>query len=105
MPNLTIQLYTTLRDRVGKERVEMEGGTVAEAVRKFTDSLPADLRERVLDEEGHIRRHFTLTLNATPLDPRKLDGVSFQEGDTLHIFPPIAGGKAGSSPPPMEWIQ
>jgi sulfur-carrier protein len=97
MAKMTIKLYTTLKDKIGASRVDVEAATAQEAIAalrlRYTDAV----NQTLLDKEGIVRNHFTLTLNSQILDPLKLKDVPVSDGDLLHIFPPIAGGAAGFS--------
>jgi molybdopterin converting factor small subunit len=90
MPKVTVRLYTTLKDKLGTSRLQLEGENIDEILGDLRGKLKA--AESVLFEKGVVRHHFTLALNSEILDPKRLEGVKVKEGDILHIFPPIAGG-------------
>lgn len=89
---MTLKLYTTLKDKIGASRVEVEADTAAQAVARLRERYADIVNATLVDAQGIVRNHFTLTLNSQILDPHKLDGIPLKDGDLLHIFPPIAGG-------------
>jgi molybdopterin converting factor small subunit len=92
MAKMTLKLYTTLKDKIGASRVEVEADTAAQAVARLRERYADIVNATLVDAQGVVRNHFTLTLNSQILDPLKLEGVTLKDGDLLHIFPPIAGG-------------
>ena len=85
-------IYTTLRDRLGVSKAELEGGTVRELLLKLAVSGKTDISGILFDEGGAVRNHFVLTLNSEIVDNRKTDKAKVKAGDILHVFPPISGG-------------
>lgn len=92
MAKLTVRLYTALKEKAGTDRIDVDCETVARAITCLSEQLVAEARDGLFDQNGKVRSRFTLCLNSALLDPKKLDAVVVQEGDTLHIMPPIAGG-------------
>jgi len=85
-------VYTTLRERLGFSRTEIEGNTVRELLLKLAAEGPADISGLLFEPGGAVRGHFVLTLNSKVLDNRKTGKAAVKSGDVLHIFPPISGG-------------
>ena len=75
-------------------QVEVEGGTVSELVGNM-DSAFSGMGEKLLDENGVIRRYVNVYVNDE--DIRFLDGMDTQlkDGDRISIVPAIAGGRSG----------
>jgi molybdopterin synthase sulfur carrier subunit len=71
----------------GQSKVSVEGSTVVEVIRNL------DLADRILDEQGKLRRHFNIHLNHTD-DIRFHQGVDtpLKDGDALTIISAISGG-------------
>ena len=90
---MTIKLYTTLKEKIGASRVEVEADTAAQAIQALRAKHADIVNGTLCDPTGVVRNHFTLTLNSQILDPHKLADVPVKDGDLLHIFPPIAGGE------------
>ncbi|MFH1873466.1 MAG: MoaD/ThiS family protein [Pseudomonadota bacterium] len=82
---ITFKLFATLQDYLPPEgkktnalTLELEEGTtVAQVVERF--SLPQKLVHLVLIDGNFV-------------PPAERDGRALQEGDTLAIWPPVAGG-------------
>jgi len=75
----------------GQDVVKTEGKTVGEAVQRLVRTYP-DLKERLMDEQGMIRRFINIYVNGE--DVRFIQGLEMplKEGDQLSIIPAIAGG-------------
>ncbi|RLJ70929.1 molybdopterin synthase subunit MoaD [Hydrogenivirga caldilitoris] len=90
---ITVRVPTPLRRLTdGQGEVEVEAKTVREAVEKLEELYPG-FKERILDENGELRRFVNLYLNDE--DIRFLKGVDteLKDGDVLSIVPAIAGGR------------
>jgi molybdopterin synthase sulfur carrier subunit len=89
---VTVKIPTQLRAVTGGvSEASVEGATVAEVL----DGLFAqfgELRERISDEDGKLRRFVNVYLAGE--DIRFLDGVatSVPDGAELTILPAVAGG-------------
>ncbi|MBI5239475.1 MAG: MoaD/ThiS family protein [Elusimicrobia bacterium] len=92
MPQVLVKLYTTLRLRLGKSQVWVEGATAAELVRRVAELGGAETAKVIFDDKGIVRNEFLLALDSEILDRNALDKVQLKEGNVLHIFPPISGG-------------
>jgi molybdopterin converting factor small subunit len=91
---VTVRIPTQLRSATGgASEAHVEGGTVSEVL----DALYAqfgELRGRIADEHGSLRRFVNVYLAGE--DIRFLDGVetSVPDGSELTILPAVAGGQA-----------
>ena len=89
---VTVKIPTQLRGVTGGvSEASVEGATVAEVL----DGLFAqfgELRERISDEQGTLRRFVNVYLSGE--DIRFLDGIatSVPDGAELTILPAVAGG-------------
>ena len=92
MPQVLVKLYTTLRLRLQKNQVWVEGATAADAVGRVAALGGADVAKILFDEKGVVRNEFLLALDSEILDRNALEKVRLKEGSVLHIFPPISGG-------------
>lgn len=86
----TVRIPTPLRTLTGgEETVEVDGGTVKEAIDNLESAHPG-MKERLLDDKG-VRRFVNIYLGDE--DIRFLDGLETKlEGEELSIVPAIAGG-------------
>jgi molybdopterin synthase sulfur carrier subunit len=87
------KLYATLRALAdGNKSVEIEGGsTVGAALDQLVTCYPK-LRDGLFDDRGAVRGFVAVMVNGR--DIRHLDGLDslIEDGATLDIFPPVAGG-------------
>jgi molybdopterin synthase sulfur carrier subunit len=90
---VTVRIPTPLRSITkGHTEVQAKGETVGELVDDLERQFPG-LRERLVDEQGELRRFINVYLNEE--DIRFLEGrtTSLKDGDTVSIVPAIAGGR------------
>jgi len=75
----------------GKGVVQGKGSNVGEVIQEILSAYP-EMRERLCDEKGDVRRFINIFLNNE--DIRFLDNLDtpLTEGDSLSIIPAIAGG-------------
>ena len=75
----------------GVERLEIEGSTVGECLKRLDNRFPG-IYAQIVDESGELRRFVILFLNGE--DVRFLKGLETptREGDELRIVPAVAGG-------------
>lgn len=89
---IQVRIPTPLRKLTGEnEVVEAEGATVSEIFKSLETTYPG-LGERILDEQGAVRRFVNVYLNED--DIRFLNDLAtpVKEGDEISIVPAIAGG-------------
>jgi MoaD family protein len=89
---VTVKLPTQLRAAAGNAtEAQVEGGTVGEVLDDLY-AQHAELRERMADDGGGLRRFVNVYLGGE--DIRFLDGLetSVKDGDELTILPAVAGG-------------
>jgi sulfur-carrier protein len=90
---MTIYIPTPLRPFAsGKDAVEVNAGTIAEALNGLTDSHP-DLRKHLFTGEGKLRAFVNIYYNDEDVRylPEK-EQTQVSPKDTLSIIPSIAGG-------------
>lgn len=92
MPSVTIKIPTQLRDATGGQgTVAAEGSTVAEVLTALFEQH-SELRDRIADEEGNLRRFVNVYVDGE--DIRFGQGVDTPVADRqeLQILPAVAGG-------------
>lgn len=91
---MTIFIPTPLRGYAGgKDRVEVEASTIAEALEALTRAHP-ELRKHLFTGDGKLRAFVNLYVNDEDvryLPEKELTPVAVT--DTLSIIPSIAGGR------------
>jgi len=89
---VTIRIPTPLRSATdGQSAVEVEAGTVSEALRALVDEYP-DLADNLYNEDDELRQFVNVYVGDE--DVRFGDGVetTLDAGDEISIVPSIAGG-------------
>jgi MoaD family protein len=89
---VTVKLPTQLRDAAGGAvSASVEGTTVGEALDALY-SEHGELRSRIADDSGELRRFVNVYLKGE--DIRFLDGLdtAVSDGDEVTILPAVAGG-------------
>ena len=87
-----IRIPTPLRKLTHDEEiVETSAETVGAAITDLESRFPG-IQERLLDEEGQVRRFVNVYVNGE--DVRFLQGIetATKEGDEISIVPAVAGG-------------
>jgi sulfur-carrier protein len=90
--SVIVRIPTQLRNLSGNAaEVEVEAGTVAEALKALEGAHPG-FGERLFDDSGQLRRFVNVFL--ADEDIRFLQGVDtpVTDGQTLSIVPAVAGG-------------
>ncbi|MBN1829684.1 MAG: MoaD/ThiS family protein [Deltaproteobacteria bacterium] len=93
MITVTLKAYATLRDILGKElRLTLpRGTTVGSLLNDLAGRYPA-LRGKLLDDDGAVGQYFIVLKNGRNiLFAGGLDAL-LEDGDSLSLFPPVAGG-------------
>ena len=89
---VTVKLPTQLREAAGGAvSAQVDGGTVGEALQALY-AQHGELRERIADDEGALRRFVNVYLKGE--DIRFLEGLEtpVADGDEVTILPAVAGG-------------
>lgn len=90
--SVTVRIPTTLRTLTGgQSEVSVEGATVADVL-KALDSAHPGFADRLLDDEGGLRRFVNVFVADD--DVRFLEGLAtaVPDGETVSIIPAVAGG-------------
>jgi MoaD family protein len=83
---------TPLRAYAGKqESVELQAGTVAEALRSLT-SRYGDLKKHLFADDGRLRSFVNVYVNDEDIRYLEKEQTRVKDGDTVSIVPSIAGG-------------
>jgi sulfur-carrier protein len=90
--SVTVRVPTTLRTLTGgASEVSVDGATVGDVL-KGLESVHPGFAERLLDDEGGLRRFVNVFVADD--DIRFLEGLStpVPDGETVSIIPAVAGG-------------
>jgi sulfur-carrier protein len=88
----TVRIPTPLRTATrGASTVDVEGATVGEVLKNLDAAHPG-IGQRVLDEQGNVRRFVNVFVDDE--DVRFASGLDtpVSEGSTVSIIPAVAGG-------------
>ena len=87
-----MKLPTQLRASAGGEgAVAVEGSTVGEALEALYIAYP-ELRERLSDEDGSLRRFINVYVNGDDIRFGELLDTPVTDGQEVQILPAVAGG-------------
>lgn len=92
MARITVRFYTTLKEKVGKGKVELEAKNVADALENLKRQFGTKFTDQLYDPTGKIKDYYILLLSGHTIDRKEIKKREVKKGDILHIFPPIAGG-------------
>ena len=90
--SVSVRIPTTLRTLTGgQSEVQVDGATVGEVLTSL-ESAHAGFKERLLDENGGLRRFVNVFVADD--DVRFLQGLDtpVPDGETVSISPAVAGG-------------
>jgi sulfur-carrier protein len=90
--SVTVRVPTTLRTLTGGvSEVDLDGATVGEVLKSLESAHPG-FAERLLDDEGGLRRFVNVFVADD--DVRFLEGLDtpVPDGETVSIIPAVAGG-------------
>ena len=88
-----ILIPTPLRPFTDKQdAVEVEGGTVGEALAQLT-SKHEGLKKHLYTEEGKLRSFVNIYLNDDDIRYLQREETPIKPGDTISIIPSVAGGR------------
>ena len=90
--SVIVRIPTPLQKLVGNQaEVQAEGGTLREVIESLA-SQSADIKTRLLDDSGELRRFVNVYVNEEDVRfLQKLD-TPLKDGDEVSIVPAIAGG-------------
>lgn len=87
-----VRIPTPLRKLTNNEElVEVNGGTIGAVINELQGRFPG-IKERLLDENGSVRRFVNVYLNEEDIRFLKNQETIVNNGDEISIIPAIAGG-------------
>ncbi len=92
--SVTVRIPTPLRKITGEQDVVDAGGDDLAAIIADLEGNFPGIKDRLVDEEGEIRRFVNVFVNGE--DVRFLAGLgtAVSEGDEISIVPAVAGGSS-----------
>ena len=90
--SVTVRVPTTLRTlTAGASEVTVDGTTVSEVLESLESAHPG-FKDRLLDDEGGLRRFVNLYVADDDVRFREGLDTAVADGDTVSIIPAVAGG-------------
>lgn len=88
-----IRIPAVISETGGSKKVNVDGGTVLEALNAYTEEHGPELEENVL-EEGRIKEYINVYVNGK--DVRDMSGVDtpVEADDEIRIIPAASGGSS-----------
>lgn len=83
MAKITVKMYTLLREKSGKNTIEIEAETITETIKKL---------KKEFGQKFILGQSYIFVLNEEIINKKDFKTKKLKTGDILHIFPPIAGG-------------
>ena len=80
-----------LRRYLDLAELEVEGGTVREALERVFERQPK-LRAYVLDEQGHLRQHVSIYVGGTQIGDREKLSDAVGARDEIYVLQALSGG-------------
>lgn len=94
MALVTVRFCSLWRLYLGVDRISLEADDLEEALAQTEERFGCRLREKLqahgIQLGGKMQDYSLVLLNG--ISVRNLEQTKLREGDTLHIFPPAAGG-------------
>lgn len=75
----------------GRTRFPLEAGTLAEALRRLTESYPL-LKVHLYNEQGDVREHVLLYYNDSNIAWLEDLDIPLRQGDKLRVLQAVSGG-------------
>jgi molybdopterin synthase sulfur carrier subunit len=89
---ITIKIPTPLRPYTdGNQEIQVQGDTVAFAMRDLTEQYPG-LKTHLFNDDGGLRPYVNIFLNQEDIRILQGEETPLKDGDRLMIVPSIAGG-------------
>jgi MoaD family protein len=97
MPEVTLKLYSVLREIVGKDKLIMnvpEGSSVKELIRSLFDQYKEKFIERYgsLFKKKNMEERFLVFVNNNPISSLHGFETKLKDKDKVEILEPISGG-------------
>lgn len=89
-----VKIPAPLRVYVASQKeieIEFDGNTLKDVLSKLTELYP-DLRNRLFEDSGNVRKFLTVFINNINARDFGGENAKVKEGDIITILPAIAGG-------------
>mgnify|MGYP000406884101 FL=1 len=92
--DLELRFFATFREAVGQKTLEREfedGATVGEVLLTL-ESAYGGLEGKLIDDQGDLQPNLNILKNGREVLHMEGTETVMEDGDTLSVFPPVAGG-------------
>jgi molybdopterin synthase sulfur carrier subunit len=92
--DLELRFFATFREAVGQKTLEREfedGATVGNVLLTL-ESAYDGLEGKLIDDEGDLQPNLNILKNGREVLHMEGTETVMEDGDTLSVFPPVAGG-------------
>ena len=92
--DLELRFFATFREAIGQKTLEREfedGATVGEILLTL-ESAYDGLEGNLIDDEGELQPNLNILKNGREVLHMEGTETVMEDGDTLSVFPPVAGG-------------
>ncbi|MCT9097893.1 ubiquitin-like small modifier protein 1 [Haloarchaeobius sp. HME9146] len=92
--NLELRFFANFREAVGQKTITREYDDEAATVETVLTALEAEFEglDGELLEDGEIRPQLSVLKNGRDVVHMEGTATALEDGDTLSVFPPVAGG-------------
>lgn len=91
MAKVTVRLYTILKEKLGKDQIQINAKTLQEALTNISRGNK-EIEGILFEKKGKVKGYFVITINSEIIDNSKISKIKLNDGDIIHIFPPVSGG-------------
>jgi MoaD family protein len=91
LAKVRVKLFTALGGKIVKEDSNFDAADIGQLLEILAQKHGKDFRDEIF-EGGEIKNFYILLHNGQVVDRQNPGRVSLNEGDTIHIFPPVSGG-------------
>ncbi|WP_338740299.1 ubiquitin-like small modifier protein 1 [Haloplanus salilacus] len=92
--DLELRFFATFREAVGQKTLEREfedGATVGDVLSTLETEY-VGMEGQLLDDEGELQPNLNILKNGREVLHMEGPATVMEDGDTLSVFPPVAGG-------------
>jgi len=95
MPTVTVRVFATLREFLGRKTLDVDAPVedVEGLVKFISERFQSGFKDALIDpKSGNIRKGFSILVNGREIEFLEGLRTKLKDGDTVALFPPVAGG-------------